>query len=110
MKNIKNIGGLAVLGTSLFSTAFAMNSTDLQNGLADWVSLVAEILSFVCLAVFAVYAGKFIKVSNSKGGEGEAAQQEVKVSEGMKNGIMTALVGIGICQAVIIVAQAVLVK
>lgn len=79
----------------------------LQNGLADWVSLVAELLSFVCLAVFIIYTGKF--VSSAKSGNAESAEN-VKVTTGVKNGIMTALVGIGLCQAVIIIAQALFVK
>ncbi len=92
--------------TSLFSlvatTSFAAPTEVISRGLADWVSLVAEILSFVCLAVFILYAGKFLGTSKSAN-DGE---ENVKVTTGIKNGIMTALVGIGICQAVIIVAQA----
>ena len=108
MKNLTKIG-LITGALSLMATVSYAAPTQiaLQRGLADWVSLVAEILSFVCLAVFIVYTGKFIS-SNSKGtsdsGEG------IKITNGVKNGIMTALVGIGICQAVVIVAQALFIK
>ena len=78
----------------------------LQNGLADWVSLVAELLSFVCLAVFILYTGKYVKTSRQGGDTAE----NVKTTAGVRNGIMTALVGIGICQAAVIVAQALFVK
>ncbi|MBR3280323.1 MAG: hypothetical protein IKI57_00555 [Clostridia bacterium] len=78
----------------------------LQNGLADWVSLVAELLSFVCLAVFILYTGKYVKTSK----QGGDAAESVKTTAGVRNGIMTALVGIGLCQAVVIVAQALFVK
>ena len=79
----------------------------LQNGLADWVSLVAELLSFICLAVFVLYTGRY--VSSSKTGSADTAEN-VKVANGVKNGIMTALVGIGLCQAVVIIAQALFIK
>ena len=96
-------GALSMVATS----AFAANPTLIQNSLADWVSLCAEILSFVCLAVFILYTGKYL--NTTKGGSSDTAEN-VKVTNGVKNGIMTALVGIGICQAVIIVAQALFVR
>lgn len=104
MKLLK-IGTLT--GALLSSTCFAASTQLIQSGLADWVSLVAEILSFVCLAAFILYTGKFLNIS--KGGNGDSAEN-VKVTTGVKNGIMTTLVGIGLCQAVIIVAQALFVK
>jgi hypothetical protein len=64
-------------------------------------------MSFICLAVFILYTGKY--VSSTKSGTADSAEG-VKVTTGVKNGIMTALVGIGLCQAVIIVAQALFVK
>ncbi len=91
-------GALSLVAT----TSFAANGI-LERGLADWVSLCAEILSFVCLAVFILYTGKFLNTSKGNA-DGE---ENVKITNGVKNGIMTALVGIGICQAVIIVAQAI---
>ena len=107
ISNAKKVGALTVMASTLVTTAFAGVNQALQNGLADWVSLVAEILSFACLAVFIVYAGKYITTSKSAS---SGAAENVKVTEGVKNGIMTALVGIGICQAVIIVAQALFIK
>ena len=80
----------------------------LQTGLADWVSLVAELLSFVCLAVFILYTGKYVKTS--KNGTTDGAAESVKTTTGVRNGIMTALVGIAVCQAVVIVAQAIFIK
>ena len=106
MKLLK-IGTLTGALSMVATTSFAANGILVQNSLADWVSLVAEILSFVLLAVFIIYTGKYL--DSTKTGSGEAAEN-VKVTTGVKNGIMTALVGIGVCQAVIIVAQAVLVK
>ena len=79
----------------------------LQTGLADWVSLVAELLSFVCLAVFILYTGKYVKTSK---GSTDGAAENVKTTTGVRNGIMTALVGIAVCQAVVIVAQAIFIK
>ncbi len=105
--NTKKVGALVTLASTIATSSFAATTT-LTSGLADWVSLVAEILSFVCLAIFIIYAGKYITTS-SKGGDTGAAEN-VRMTEGVKNGIMTALVGIGICQAVIIVAQALFVK
>ena len=96
-------GALSLVATNVF----AAQTAAVQRGLADWVSLVAEILSFVCLAVFILYTGKFI---SSVGKGGSDAGENVKVNNGVKNGIMTALVGIGICQAVVIVAQALFAK
>ena len=102
--NGKKIGALTVAMTMAAPVVFAAGSTAVKSGLADWVSLVAEILSFVCLTVFAIYTGRF--VTSSKNGS-EASE---KVADGVRNGIMTCLVGIGICQAVVIVAQTLFIK
>ena len=98
----------------LLTTAFAgattvcFAATDaVTRSLADWVSLVAEILSFLCLAVFILYTGKFLSNPSINKPEGE---EQIKTSNGVKNGVMTALVGIALCQAVIIVAQVIFVK
>lgn len=91
----------------LSSSAFAAPAEALQRGLVDWVSLVAEMLSFICLVVFILYMGRYLKASKN---QGEGSAEGVKVTDGVRNGVMTALVGIGICQAVIIVAQIVFVK
>lgn len=90
------------------ATTVSFAATDaVVRSLADWVSLVAEILSFLCLAVFIVYAGRYLSQSSKGQPEGE---EQIKTSNGIKNGVMTALVGIALCQAVIIVAQIVFVK
>ncbi len=102
----KRIGLLTGALSLVATNAFAAPTALLKNGLADWVSLVAEILSFVCLGVFILYTGKYLNTNKGTSSSGE----NVKVNNAVKNGIMTGLVGIGICQAVIIVAQAVLVK
>ncbi len=106
MKNIKKVGVLTAMFAGVSSVALAANPIAVQNSLADWVSLVAEILSFVCLAIFAIYTGRYISTSKNASSEGEG----VKTTEGVKNGIMTALIGIAICQAVVIIAQALFVK
>ena len=98
---------LAGVGSLLSTTAFAAPTTAIQKGLVDWVSLVAEMLSFICLVVFILYMGKYLKASKP---QGEASAEGVKVTDGVRNGVMTALVGIGICQAVIIVAQVIFAK
>ena len=105
MKNIKRIGALTAIGSMISVPAFAAGGI-LADRLVDWISIVAEILSFVCLAAFIVYTGKYLSTSKNVSESGE----NVKVSGGIKNGIMTALVGIAICQAAIIVAQAVFAK
>jgi len=103
----KKVGLLTGTLAMVANVSFAAPATQiLQRGLVDWVSLVAEILSFVCLAVFILYTGKFLNTTKQTSESGENA----KVTTGIKNGIMTALVGIGVCQAVIIVLQAVYVK
>ena len=108
MKKMSKIGLIAGASSLIATVSYAAPTTAaIQRGLADWVSLVAEILSFVCLAVFIVYTGKFIS-SNTKGNSDSG--EGIKITNGVKNGIMTALVGIGICQAVVIVAQALFIK
>ena len=109
--NIKRIGLLTGVGTALSTCAFAAAQTEVSRSLADWVSLVAEILSFVCLTVFILYAGKLLNINKGQGTtSGEQDATATRVSTGVKNGIMTALVGIALCQAVIIVAQAIFAK
>ena len=104
---MKKIGLMTGALSMVATTAFAAPTGLIQRGLADWVSLVAEILSFVCLAVFILYTAKFLNTSK---GQPSESGENVKVTDGLKNGIMTALVGIGVCQAVIIVAQAIFAK
>ena len=107
--NTKKVGLLTGAILAVGSMAFAAADPQITRSLADWVSLVAEILSFVCLAVFILYAGRLLNVNKGQA-QGEADATATKVSTGVKNGIMTALVGIALCQAVIIVAQAIFVK
>ena len=108
--NIKRVGLLTGASLAVSSIAFAAGE-GITRDLADWVSLVAEILSFVCLAVFIIYAGKLLKINkDSTTGGDQQDTTATKVSSGVKNGIMTTLVGIALCQAVIIVAQALFAK
>ena len=107
MRNTFKIGLITGALSMVATNAFAASTVAVQRGLADWISLVAELLSFVCLAVFIVYTGKYIS-TNSKGASDSG--ENVKVNNGIKNGIMTALVGVGLCQAVVIVAQALFIK
>lgn len=69
-------------------------------GLSEWVSIVAEILSVFCLIMFAMYMGRFFSIKTDKD-----AENDTKVTPGVKNGMMTCLIGIAICQAAIIVVQ-----
>ena len=103
---MKKLGLLTAAMTLVASTCYAAPASILERGLADWVSIVAEVLSFVCLAMFILYTGKYL--NSAKGGA--TGEENVKVTTGVRNGIMTALVGIGLCQAVIIVAQAIFAK
>ncbi|MBR6253504.1 MAG: hypothetical protein IKR04_06695 [Clostridia bacterium] len=109
--NVKKIGLLTGASLAVSSIAFAAGE-GVTRSLADWVSLVAEILSFVCLAVFIIYAGKLLKINKDQapGGGDQQDATATRVSNGVKNGIMTTLVGIALCQAVIIVAQALFAK
>ncbi len=50
-------GAISLLPVS----ALAANEFAVQRGLADWVSIVAEMLSFICLIVFILYTGKYLK-------------------------------------------------
>ncbi len=100
---LQKVGLLTGLFSMVATSAFAAPSRALTNGLADWVSLVAEVLSFVCLAAFIIYTGKY--VSSSKNGTTTDTAENIKVAAGIRDGIMTCLIGIGICQAVVIVAQ-----
>ncbi len=110
MKLLKRVGVLTSVGMLASTCALAATEQVITRSLADWVSLVAEILSFVCLAVFILYAGRLL--NGQKGGQSGDAQDATatRVNSGVKNGIMTALVGIALCQAVIIVAQAIFAK
>lgn len=71
-----------------------------MNGIADWIAIVAEVLSVLCLVVFAIYMGRFFSIKTDKDAENDS-----KVLPGVRNGIMTTLVGMAICQATIIVTQ-----
>ena len=94
---------LATLATTMMSTvvnADVAESTAVSRGLGDWITIVAEVLSVLCLVVFAVYMGRFFSIKTDKDTE-----NDTKVAPGVKNGMMTALVGIAIAQAAIIVSQ-----
>ena len=101
----------AFAGTASICYADLINpnsvSPAVQRSLADWVSLVAEVLSLLCLVMFIIYTGRFVSHSNKPI---ENKEEDEKFVNGIKNGVMTSLVGIAICQAAIIVAQAIFVK
>ena len=105
MKFINKKIALATIATTMMSTvvnATAGVSTDakLAKGLGEWVTIVAEILTFLCLIIFAIYMGRFFSIKTDKDSENDE-----KVSQGVRNGMMTALVGVAISQAAIIVAR-----
>ena len=99
--NSKKIA-LGVIATSMLSTvAYATTgAVEVERTLGSWVSIVAEILSVLCLVVFALYMGRFLSIKTDKDTE-----NDTKVTPGVRNGMMTALVGMAICQAAIIVSQ-----
>ena len=113
MKLNTKVGALLTtfVGTASICYADLVNpdsvSPVVQKNLGHWVSLVAEILSLLCLVMFIIYTGRYIKHSNE---HKDGTEEDQKFVSGIKNGVMTALVGIAICQAVIIVAQAIWVK
>ena len=97
-----NIVSMVTTLSMLMSTAVvnATNSTEaVSKTLGDWVSLVAEILSILCLVVFALYMGRFVTLKTGK------EEADEKVVHGVRNGMMTTLVGMAFCQAAIIVVK-----
>ena len=72
----------------------------LSRGLGDWIIIVAELLSVLCLVVFAVYMGRYVTLVGDK-----KAELDDKTVKGVHNGIVTTLVGIAICQAAMIVSK-----
>lgn len=90
---------------SMLMTTAVVNATTAGNevvakSLGTWISIVAQILSLLCLIVFAIYMGRFITVKTDKDPENDE-----KVVPGVRNAMMTALVGIAICEAAMIVAK-----
>lgn len=94
---------LATLATTMMSTVVNANTVTSElvgKSAADVVVVVAEVLTILCLVVFALYMGRFFSIKTDK-----EAENNEKVLSGVKNGIMTALIGMAICQAAIIVSQ-----
>ena len=100
--NNKKVALVVATATMLSTVAFASTTANAELGrtLGDWVAIVAEILSVLCLVVFALYMGRFFTIKTDSDVENDS-----KVAPGVKNGMMTALIGMAICQAAIIVAQ-----
>lgn len=98
--NSKKIA-VVTMATTMMSTV--ANATESQSGalardLGDWGTLVCEILSVLLLVVFAMYMGRFFSIKTDKD-----AENDEKVLPGVRNGMMTSLVGIAILQAAIII-------
>ena len=91
---------LSMLMTTAVVNATSVSGEVVTRSLGDMVVVVAEILSVLCLIVFAIYMGKFITVKTDNDKENDE-----KVIPGVRNAMMTALVGIAICQAAMIVAK-----
>lgn len=94
---------LATIATTMASTvvnAEIANSEKVSMGLTSWIALVSEILSVLLIVIFAIYLSKFLKLKSSKDSE-----PDEKVLNGVRNGVMTSLVGVALCQAVIIVTK-----
>ena len=95
---------LATTATMLMSSA-VVNATVsdakvVSKTLGDWVTVVAEVLSILCLVVFALYLGKLLSIKEDKD-----LENDEKVAPKVKNCMMTALVGIALCQAAIVIVQ-----
>lgn len=98
--NSKKIA-LVTMATTMMSTVVnATGSKDaaLARDLGDWGTLVCEILSVLLLVVFAIYMGRFFSIKTDKD-----AENDEKVLPGVKNCMMTMLIGIAFLQAAIIV-------
>ena len=93
---------LATIATTMMSTVVnaATEPAALEKGLADWIAIVAEIISVLCIIIFAMYMGRFFSIKTDKD-----AENDEKVLPGVKNGMMTALIGIALAQAAIIVSH-----
>lgn len=88
------------LATMMPTVVNAASEEVVAKGLSDWISIVAELLSVFCLIMFAIYMGRFFSIKTDND-----AENDKKVAPGVKNGMMTCLIGIAICQAAIIVTQ-----
>lgn len=98
LNNKKKIAITTAMLTMMTTVVNATATNDvIARGLGEWVTIVAEILTFLCLIIFAIYMGRFFEVKTDK--------DEEKVAHGVRNGMMTALIGVAICQAAIIVAR-----
>lgn len=94
---------LVTMATTMMSTVVNAATVDTEvvsKSLGDWVAIVAEVLTVLCLVVFAVYLGRFFSIKTDKD-----AENDEKVLPGVRNGMMTALVGIAISQAAIIICK-----
>lgn len=94
---------MAAIATPMISTvvnASIAPTEAVAQTLGDYISIVAEFLTVFCLIIFAMYMGRFLAVNTKNNSEGDT-----KIISGLKNGMMTALIGMAICQAAIIVAQ-----
>lgn len=100
-KKIALVTSATTLMTTVVNAATVAGANEkLTRGLGDWVSIVAEIISVLLLVVFAMYMGRFFSIKTDKDSENDE-----KVAPAVKNGMMTALIGIALCQAAIIVVK-----
>ena len=90
--NVVIRNGLSAIGVDI--------STRAGGSVQFFIYDVIKITVLLCLLIFAIYMGRFFSIKTDKNSE-----NDTKVAPGVKNGMMTALVGIAICQAAIIVAQ-----
>jgi len=91
---------ITMMTTAVNATTQTVADEKLARSLGDWVTIVAEVLTFTCLIIFAVYMGRFFSIRTDKD-----AENDEKVLPGVRNGMMTALVGIALAQAALIVAR-----
>lgn len=67
-------------------------------GFGQILAIVAQVVSLLCFFVLIIYIGRLFKVKPED-------ENSEKLTRGLKNGMITLIVGILIAQAVAIVAQ-----
>lgn len=100
-----NTKKIAITTTTLTLLSTVVNaaveqSEAITRSLGDWMTIVAEIVAVLCLVIFAIYMGRYLTVK----ADGDSEENK-KILSGTRNGIMTSIVGIALCQALIIVSQ-----
>lgn len=99
-KKITILTTIATLMSSAVVNATSTESISSDANIADFIAVIAQVLSILCLIVFAIYMGRFVTIKTD-----DDKSNGEKLIPGVRNALMTSLVGIAICQATIIVVQ-----